>query len=259
LSEQKNLVSVPIHKLLLEPYINILCYPTSNINECERRIRELENLNVDSLIFEGKTKIGGIGLLGKGCVSLVVKSKVEEKIYALKIRRIDANRPSMHKEAELHRFANKLGVGAYIHKTSDNFILMDIADGLSIVSWLRNLKGSGSTAKLREVSLSLLTQCYKLDQAGFDHGELSNLEKHVYVGEKTIIIDFETSSLKRRVSNVTSAVQNIFVGGSQSKKVRRMLRLKKIDPIIKSAKNYKNDLSAISFDKMLRELNILRS
>ncbi|MFQ6135374.1 MAG: serine/threonine protein kinase [Nitrososphaerales archaeon] len=234
-----------------------MCYPSSDKEEAARRVEELERLRVAQVIFEGRTKLGSLSLLGKGCVSLVVKAEAAGWMYALKIRRTDANRPSMRREADLQRFANDVGVGPKLHSVSDNFLLMDLVEGESIVSWIRGLKGPGSTARLRDVSREVLNQSFKLDQAGLDHGELSNLEKHVYVGRKVVMIDFETASLNRRVSNVTSAVQNIFIGGPQARKVRRMLRLKEIQPIIKSVRRYKEERSIKRFKDMLHELSLL--
>ncbi len=249
-------VSVPLNNLASEPYIHVLCYPSSDNAEAVNRVKELKKIRVSKLIFEGHTKLGNLGLLGKGCVSLVVKAKVSNNFYALKIRRTDANRSTMRREAELQCFVNSIQVGPKFYDVSDNFLLMELVEGESIVSWTKQLKGPSSTARLRAVLLELLGQCFKLDQTGLDHGELSNLEKHVYVGNKIKIIDFETASQNRRVSNVTSAVQNMFIGGSQARKVRRMLRLKETQPIISSVKQYKDNRSLESYNQMLHELKL---
>jgi len=45
------------------------------------------------------------------------------------------------------------------------------------------LKGTGSAKKLKSTIKSMLEDCYRLDQIGFDHGELSNISKHVIVGK----------------------------------------------------------------------------
>jgi len=252
-----NSISVKVNLLSSEPYVDILCYPSSNGKVAEQRVEELLKLGVSEVIFEGKTKIGRLGLLGKGCVSLAVKAKMDNKIYALKIRRTDANRPSMRREAKLQRIANQVNVGPKLHRVSDNFILLDLVDGDGIVDWIRNLKGQGSTARLRNVVQEVLSQAYKLDQAGLDHGELSNLKKHVFTGDKVTIIDFETASQNRRVSNVTSCVQNIFIGGPQARKVRRFLRLKEIQPIIDSIRKYKAERSMKLFESLLLDLKLV--
>jgi putative serine/threonine protein kinase len=237
--------------------VQVLCYPSPDSGEAERRIEEMSQLGVSRVIFEGHTRLGSLGLLGKGCVSVVVKAEVDGRFYALKIRRLDANRPSMRREAELHRMANGADVGPSLLRASDNFLLMEIVEGESLVSWARLLKGVGATARLRAVVRDVLEQCFRLDQLGLDHGELSNLRKHVFVGRTVVILDFETASLNRRVANVTSALQNMLVGGAGARKVRRMLRLMDVEKIIGSVRRYKADPDRVRFEVMLRELRLL--
>jgi len=247
---------VKTSQLRTEPFIQILCYPSGDFEEASRRIQELDELGIENIVFEGITKIGSLRLLGKGCVSLVVKAEKNGETYALKIRRTDANRPNMRNEAKLTKFANQIEVGPKVHQISDNFLLLDLVEGESIIKWIKNLSGVGTTAKMRDVAKKVLSQCYILDKAGIDHGELSNLEKHVYVGKQVTIIDFETASLQRRVSNLTSSIQNIFIGGAQARKVRRILRYKEIQPIIDVVRTYKKNRSETNFQKILTELKL---
>ena len=88
------------------------------------------------------------------------------------------------------------------------------------------MKGKGSASKLKSVIKKTLEDCYNLDKIGLDHGELSSISKHVIVGKsKTTIIDFESSSTKRRVSNVTSATQGIFIGSGISKSIKKIYKI----------------------------------
>ena len=257
MSQQTSTVSVPVNELASEPYIQALCYPSRDVEEAERRVQELKGLGVSRIIFEGRTKVGNLGLLGKGCVGLVVKAEtLNREVYALKIRRMDANRPSMQREAELHQIANSVNVGAKLFKTSDNFLLMEVVDGESINTWISKLWGVGSTFRMREAARAVLEQCFRLDHAGLDHGELSNLEKHVFVGRRIVILDFETASRDRRPSNVTSALQNILVGGPQSKKGRRLIGVLDTGVIIEAVRRYKQEPVRERFDEMLRELRL---
>ncbi len=257
MSQPTNTVSVPVELLTSQPYIQVLCYPSPDIEEAERRVQELKRLEVSRIIFEGRTRIGNLGLLGKGCVGLVVKAETSNReVYALKIRRRDANRPSMLREADLQQIANSVDVGAKLFKASNNFLLMELVDGESIHAWINKLRGAGSTLRMREGARAVLEQCFQLDQSGLDHGELSNFEKHVFVGSRIDILDFETASLDRRPSNVTSALQNILIGGPQSKKARRLLRLMDTEVIIGAVRRYKAEPVRERFDEMLRELRL---
>jgi putative serine/threonine protein kinase len=178
-------------------------------------------------------------VLGKGCVSIVVVARCREGEAALKIRRVDANRPSLSQEAELQSLANNVGVGPKLYGYTDNFILMELIRGVNLPDWVKNLKGRGTASNLRRVCRELLVKCWKLDQAHLDHGELSNLSKHVLVGDRVEIIDFESASTKRSVRNLTSAAQYLFVGGPVASKVRRVLNLNDCNTIIEAIRSYK--------------------
>ncbi|MEM4298407.1 MAG: serine/threonine protein kinase, partial [Nitrososphaerota archaeon] len=166
---------VPIEELSKEPYISVLCYPTPDLEEALRRIQELKRLKIDFIVFEGRSQIGSLNVLGKGCVSIVVKAIAGDQLYALKIRRLDANRESMLREARLQSMANEVNVGPILKACSENFLVMDFVNGIAFTEWIRGLKGRGSVRRLREVLRDLLDQCRRLDSIGLDHGELSNL------------------------------------------------------------------------------------
>ena len=102
----------------------------------------------------------------------------------------------------------------------------------------------------------MLTDCYNLDAADLDHGELSNITKHVIVGKSITIIDFESSSLERRASNVTSACQAILIGSGLAKMVNRIYKLPQKQKIITVLRKYKESRTQESFDAVLEVLKL---
>ncbi len=256
MSVQKSSKKLKIEDLLREPYRRILCYPDSDEKEAKKRLLQLKKLNVDSIFLQGKTEIAGMNILGKGCVSIVVKTKLNGRSLALKIRRVDANRVSMDREVEMSTLANSIGIGPKIHAHTSDMILMDLVSGEDLTTWVRSLKGPGSTLKIRKILGILLKQCFMLDQLGLDHGQLSNLKKHVIVGRKLVILDFESSSSNRRTSNVTSSSQYLFVGGPISKRVRRFMRLRDYDTIIERLRDYKTNKNEESFVGLLQQVRL---
>jgi putative serine/threonine protein kinase len=102
-----------------------------------------------------------------------------------------------------------------------------------------------------------LEDCYRLDQIGFDHGELSSISKHVIVGKsRSTLIDFESSSVNRRVSNVTSVTQAIFIGSGIAKKVQRIYKIPPKQKIIDVLRIYKQEQTRKSFDSILKILKL---
>ena len=157
----------------------------------------------------------------------------------------------MDREVNLHRIANSAGVGPSILDYSENFVIMEYIDGLSIINWVNNQ--NINPEQVRNVLNSTMEQCFKLDKAHIDHGELSRLDHHVIVSQLDTanIIDFESSSTKRKICNVTAAAQSLFISGPVSKRVNEILHLPEREKIIKILRTYKHDQSRNNFDNIM--------
>lgn len=239
------------------PYIQVLTYPKISLRTAKSRVRQLEKLGVEELIFEGHAKVGRLGILGLGTVGIVVKAQVGRDVRALKIRRTDANRPDMEREVKITSMANKLGIGPQVYAYSKDFVLVKLLEYQELGDWLRELAGPGKREVAREVVHSILNQCRKLDIMGIDHGQLSNLRKHVVYAEGTPwIIDFESAGTSRKPKNVTTAAQYLLVGGRLSPLMRRTLGVRGTDGIIPLLRHYKKEADDYSYAKILEYLRI---
>lgn len=248
---------IPIKKLLKEPYSKILGYPKASSRQLQSRIIELEKLKIKSISFTGQTTIGSLQILGKGYVGVVVLAKKRNNIVALKIRRLDSQRNEMRSEAKLMKLVNTVNVGPKLYDVSKNFLIMEYLEGDKIGDWIQSLKGNGSSKKLRSIIRIILEDCYRLDEMEFDHGELSSISKHVIVGKlRATLIDFESSSINRRASNVTSITQAIFIGSGIAKKVQRVYKIPAKEKIIDVLRKYKQEPTRESFDNILKILKL---
>jgi putative serine/threonine protein kinase len=254
-----NSSSIPISKLVKEPYSLILGYPKATKGELAKRYSELKKLGITSVSFQGETILNNIHVLGKGYVGVVVMAKFRKKDVALKIRRIDSSRSEMKSEAKLLKLANKANVGPKLVDSSKNFIIMEYVEGQKITDWVRALKGRGSAVKLKSVVRQVLEDCHTLDTIHLDHGELSYIHKHVIVGKLPCIIDFESGSTNRRTSNVTSATQSIFIGSALSNIVKNIIKIPNKKKLIEPLKKYKHDQSRENFNEILKMLGLDKS
>ncbi|MHB1908607.1 MAG: serine/threonine protein kinase [Nitrososphaerales archaeon] len=252
-----------ISKLDAKTHGQVLCYPGTNLKSFASRIKQLRKLGVLELIFDGSSKIGSYGVIGKGCVSIVLKARIEgyDEIVAIKCRRVDANRQNMKQDYELQKFANSFGVGPKAISCTNDFFVMEYVDSIKIGKWFQSLKTRSSKKFLRNLVRDCLTQCYLLDVNGLDHGELSNPTKHILLKKdlsgsivpKVTIIDYESAGTERKVSNLTSVAQFFFLGGWQSIKVRKILSIPKGNKkLISLLREYKEDPSKDSFDKLMK-------
>lgn len=247
---------VKISKITEPPYSDIWIYPRGTRAQIKSRIKELKALGVESISFQGELQVGTISILGKGYVGVVVLGKIGRKKVAVKIRRSDSPRKNLKKEAELLKITNRTNVGPKLVGSSKNFLVMEYLDGKKIGDWIASLKKKGSSSQLKTVIKKVLEDCYSIDRMGLDHGELSNITKHVIVGNKTTIIDFESSSTDRKVSNVTSATQALCIGSRISKMVGGMYKIPKKQKMISVLRKYKREQTRDSFEKLLDVLKL---
>ena len=248
---------ISIKKFSEEPYSNILGYPNATKRQIKSRIIELEKLKIKSICLEGPTTLGNLAILGKGYVGVVVIAKKGNKEVALKIRRTDSQSKNMKNESVLLKLVNSVKVGPKVFDVSKNFLVMEYLEGEKFSNWIESLKGTGSAKKLKSTIKNILEDCYRLDQIGFDHGELSNISKHVIVGKtKVSLIDFESSSTKRRPSNVTSIAQAFFIGSGISRKTQKIFKSSSKEKIIQALKSYKQEKSQENFEQLLKILKL---
>ena len=247
---------LPVKKFRDKPYTNILGFPKATKRQIESRFSELKKLGITSVAFTGPIEINGVKIVGKGYVGIVVLVKKRNKVFALKIRRTDSPRKTMRDEAALLQIANKVNVGPRLIKYSKNFLMMEFIKGEKIIDWVNGTNAVDSKM-LGTIIRKILLDCFSLDQIGLDHGELSVLDKHILIaGKKPTIIDFESSSVKRKTSNVSSATQAILIGTGLAMIIRKKTKIPRRDKIIKLVRDYKKSKSQESFDQLLFGLKL---
>lgn len=245
---------VPLEQLNEEIYAQVICYPKYDVKELKKRLKELKKLGVTAVEFSGKKKVSKLSVLGKGCVGIVVIAYRKDERVAMKIRRVDANRVRMQHEAKMLKKADTINVGPNLLDVSDNFLIMEFIDGILLPEWINTLRERETKSKLQGVLRAVLEQSWSLDKLGLDHGELSRAPKHIIidVNEKPWMVDFETASVNRKVSNVTSICQYLFIGSQIAKTIRK--KLGKIDRtrLIQALRRYKQERTRESFEKILK-------
>jgi putative serine/threonine protein kinase len=248
----KEPATVSIEDLKEEPYASILCYPKPDDIELQSRLRELEMHGVTAIEFRGKANAFNVPVLGKGYVGIVVIAQRYGQRLALKVRRVDADRADLFHEAEMLRKANAAGVGPEFVDVSENFLLMQLIEGDLLPAWL---EANRDPTILRQVLSEIMEQCWRLDLAGVDHGELSKAPKHIIIDrcQQPWIVDFETASDKRKPANVTAISQYLFMsGGTVPRAISEVLGERNRDEIVQALRGYKKDPTRESLDRVVQ-------
>jgi putative serine/threonine protein kinase len=159
----------------------------------------------------------------------------------------------MQREAEMLKRANALHIGPTLLSATENFLLMEFVGGSLLPQWVKALRGRETKSRIRRVLRAILEQCWRLDEARLDHGELSRAPKHIIIDAHDCphLVDFETASVDRKVSNVTSICQYLFIGSQTAKTIKRKLGEVDRKELINALKNYKHDRTRKGFEKIL--------
>jgi len=248
-------VRLPVEHLAGEPYASILCYPRAEPLEVESRLIELNELGVSAVAFTGDVALGMprmIPVLGKGYAGIVVVAHVGAERLALKMLRRDSSRDSFYHEAEMLQKANEIGVGPVFEAVTRSFLLSQLIDGGSLADWLARHKEKAAVCR---VVGDILEQCWRLDAAGLDHGELSHAGGHILMDKagNPFIVDFEAASSRRGASNITSVSQYLFVGNSAARKlIREVLGERNKNHFVAALQEYKKERTRSCFEALMK-------
>jgi putative serine/threonine protein kinase len=246
---------VTFDRLHQEGYGRVICYPRFDAEEFGRRLKEMRQLGVKALSFKGDKKVNNVPVLGKGCVGIVVLTHTEFDKVALKIRRTDADRTGMMHEAKLLRIANSVDVGPKLLGFTRNLLMLEFIDGISLSRWIETLQeGDEPRIKVRKVLTHILRQCCRLDEIGLDHGELSRAPKHIVIDAENApyLLDFETASTNRKVSNVTSVCHYLFMRSKPAELIADRIGKINREDLLMTLRMYKEEPVRERFDSVLR-------
>ncbi|KYK38882.1 MAG: hypothetical protein AYK18_00450 [Theionarchaea archaeon DG-70] len=175
---------------------DVLNYPQRKKNKELEHV--FDNLGVELIPF-GEKKIFGVPVLGKGWSSIVIYGMFRGKKAAVKIQRADSHRISLKREASFLRIVNEHEIGPVLYHEGENFLIMEYLEGIPI----------RETVIEKKHIISFFEQCNVLDLLKIDHSQIQG-GKHLIVGEKCWIIDFEKAGY-RTPRNVSSLISELFL------------------------------------------------
>lgn len=136
-------------------------------------------------------------------------------------------------EAKWLKLLNKYGIGPKFLFLDENKLVYRFVEGKRIKDYLK-------VNKDKKVVKEVLRQCRILDKLKIDKKELVNPYKHILVGKKVVMIDFERCHYVDKAKNVTQFFEFLF----------RIKFLKRDN--IEVLKKYKKNQNDKNFEKILR-------
>lgn len=199
-----------------------------------------------------------MNVLGKGCVGIVIAAHLDSGKVALKIRRTDANRTTMEREARMLEIANSVSVGPKLLGTSENFLVMELFEGDLIEDWIAHPDLERNKEIVIGLLRDVLEQCFRLDKVRLDHGELSQARKHILIETgQARILDFETASIMRKPKNLSSVCQYLFVSSHVAQTMETILSRIDFNQLKNALAAYKQVKNIDSYNQVLGACRLL--
>ncbi len=150
-------------------------------------------------------KITNIQKIAKGHRGFVFTGTYKGKKIAIKVQRPDIPVKTIDREAVMIRRLNKHGIAPKLLFTGKGFFGYQFVLGEPIWEFLEKAKKKSVKNILGEV----LRQCRILDALHITKEEMHNPYKHIIIGKKVVLIDFERAHYDVLSKNVTQFCQYI--------------------------------------------------
>jgi putative serine/threonine protein kinase len=175
----------------------------------------------------------------KGKRSIVYKAKLEGKIVIVKEERKDIDAiERANNEIKWIKKLNKYGIGPKLLGEGKDYFICEFVKGKRILEFVENAEAG----KIRD-------QCRTMDRLLVSKEEMHHPVKHIIVGKKVTMIDFERCHNTERPKNVTQFCQFLM-----SKNVTDLIKGKGIildkEKIRITVKGYKKSYSETDFNKI---------
>ncbi|ALU12476.1 hypothetical protein EYM_04215 [Ignicoccus islandicus DSM 13165] len=229
-----------------------VCYPQTN--GCFIR-DELKKSNIECAISYGRREIGEYKVLGIGFRGLVFLARHSTGIVAVKVPRID-RLYDMRQEALNQKLAYPYAPKVYEY--SKYFLVMEYIECPDLLDVVQGLLAEDNVQSIRKVVCDVLKAGYQLDQRGIDHGELVRPWDHVKVCKNRVVfIDFNSSSIHRRPSNLTSLISALLLKPSlPSSRIANLLNVDRAK-LIELLRVYKKTRNEHSFNRIIKMVCLL--
>ncbi|MFH0797905.1 MAG: hypothetical protein V1906_00680 [Candidatus Woesearchaeota archaeon] len=191
-------------------------------------------------------------LVGKGKRGIVYKTKYRGKDAVIKVENPNSKAfERIENEARWLKILNRHSIGPKFYKLENGSLIREYAEGDLILDFFEK----GSKKKIIDCLRDIFLQCRKMDRLKVNKMEMHKPIKHILVGKKPVMIDFERCHTTNKPKNVTQFSQFLI-----SKQVKPMLLEKGLsfdtEEIIEANKGYKTNPNEKNFKAILEKFGL---
>jgi HemK-related putative methylase len=153
-----------------------------------------------------KFNLKNIEYLAKGKRGVIFKALFKNKKISIKIKKKESLAlGNIENEARFLKIVNKYKIGPKLLFCEDNYLIYEFVEGIKIIDFIKK----ANKKEIIKILNYCLNQCLILDKLSINKFEMHNPIKHILVGKKIIMIDFERCRYTENVKNVTQFLQFI--------------------------------------------------
>ncbi|MBI2564824.1 methyltransferase [Candidatus Woesearchaeota archaeon] len=216
-----------------------LFFETLYVYKLEKRpeLRDLESKGVVNTRYFSKGKRG-----------IIFTGSYDNKKIAMKVKHPESQAQERIKnETEFLQKLNKYSIGPRYLFSGNNYLAYKFVEGVYIKDWLP----TAEKKDIQKVVSEIFRQSFMMDKLGINKEEMHHPLKHVIIGKKIVMIDFEKCHYTQDPKNVTQLGQYIvLVARSLNKRGFNI----DINQVIKCSKEYKKNMSEQNMNNIISTL-----
>ena len=180
--------------------------------------------------------VTNIHKLAKGHRGTIFTGDYKNKRIAIKAQRLELQVRTVDREAGMIKILNKKGIAPKLLWKGKEYFAYEYIPGEFIKDFLEHSKKE----ETKKVFLEVLRQCRVLDVLKLSKEEMHNPWKHVIVGKKIVLLDFERAHKEPKPNNVTQFCQ--YLMRNHSLLAKKGIQFRKEELIVLSQKYKRREL-----------------
>jgi release factor glutamine methyltransferase len=200
-----------------------------------------------------KKKVSEVKYLAHGKRGIVYTGKYRGMKVAIKTKHPDSTAMnSVENESNMLKLLNRYKIGPKFYFRGDNYLVYEFIEGEFIKDWLPKAK----KPSIKKVLKTVLLQCHKMDSLSINKEEMHHPVKHIIIGKKIVMIDFERAHKTIDPKNVTQFCNYIMLNQPLLEGKGICFSREKMIDLLKCYKNKHLKLSLRDFHKIMKEIGL---
>lgn len=200
-------------------------------------------------ILKSLSGISELKFFAKGHRGYIYTGKASGKKIAIKLKNPKSKASGRIKnEVRFLKIINKKGIGPKLLKSANDYFTYEFVEGPFLPQYI---KEEPKKEAIKKVLIDVIKQCHELDKLKINKEEMHHPHKHIVVGAKPVLLDFERAIVTNKPHNVTQFCQYLCTIKPDLKKKGVFVNITKLRDL---SRDYKKSYSLKVLDSIIRSI-----